>query len=259
MGRALRIVSLAPSNTEIVAALGLMDWLVGVDDWSDWPPAVGALPKVGPDLAIDMDKVASLRPDLVLASLSVPGMERNVEGLRAAGLPHLVLDPHSLEEIWQSIRLVGEACGISDRAEAVVEGLVRRVERVRQAPRRPLRLYWEWWPKPIYTPGRRNWLTEISQLAGGLNLFADYDVDNVRVDDPLEVVRRAPDCVLLAWTGARRPRPELVLRRKGWEELEAVRAGRIFVLEEGLFNRPSPRLVDGLEQLAALLRTLPAS
>ncbi|MFZ5814109.1 MAG: cobalamin-binding protein [Bacillota bacterium] len=252
----MRIVSLAPSNTEILHALGLMEHLVGVDDWSDWPPAVQSLPRVGPDLQIDLDRVEALKPDLVLASLSVPGMERNVEGLVARGLPHIVLDPQSLGEIWANIRLVGEACGVAGRAEGVVSALTERVERVRSsargAPER--RLYWEWWPRPIYTPGRSNWLTEVSEVAGCRNIFADYPVANVRVDDPLEVVRRAPDLILLAWTGARRPDPVHVYRREGWKELDAVRHRRVHVMDEGLFNRPSPRLVDGLEHLWEILQ-----
>lgn len=250
-----KIVSLAPSNTEIVHALGLMDRLVGVDDWSDWPPDVGHLPRVGPDLSVDLDRVAALKPDLVLASLSVPGMEKNVAGLEARAIPHIVLDPHSLEEIWVNLRLVGEACGVGARAEAVVASLVERVDRVREAARGAVarKLYWEWWPKPIYTPGKRNWLTELTETVGCTNIFADYDVDNVRVDDPLEVVRRAPDFVLLAWTGAKRPDPIHVYRRKGWDQLEAVRAQRVYPMEEGLFNRPSPRLVDGLETLWRLV------
>ncbi len=257
MVRALRIVSLAPSNTEIVHVLGLTGALVGVDDWSDWPPEVQDLPKVGPDLNVDLEKVAALKPDLVLASLSVPGMERNVEGLKARGLPHIVLDPNSLEEIWADIRLVGAHTGRERQAEAVVGALRERVERIRQAasvdpPGR--RLYWEWWLRPIYTPGRTNWLTEISEIAGCSNIFADYKVANVRVDDPLEVVRRRPDHILLAWTGARAPRPEHVYRRPGWDALEAVRKRRVQVMEEGLFNRPSPRLVDGLERLWQVLQ-----
>lgn len=133
-----RIVSLAPSNTEIVHALGLMEQLVGVDDWSDWPEAVNQLPRVGPDLSVDLDRVAALKPDLVLASLSVPGMERNVEGLRQRGLPHIVLDPKGIAEIWANLRLVGEHCGVPDRAEAVIAGLQERVAVVqRRAAGRP--------------------------------------------------------------------------------------------------------------------------
>src|SRR5690606_14154443 len=89
-----RIVSLCPSNTEILYLLGLKDRIVGVDDYSDWPKEVNRLPKCGPDLDIDIDKVKSLRPDLVIASLSVPGMEKNIEGLKREGIPHLILAPN---------------------------------------------------------------------------------------------------------------------------------------------------------------------
>jgi iron complex transport system substrate-binding protein len=249
-----RVVSLCPSNTEILHALGLTDWLVGVDDWSDWPPAVQALPRVGPDLEVDIDRVAALQPDLVLASLSVPGMEKNVAGLDARGLPYIVLDPGSLGGIWDDIRRVGERLGVPEQADAVVAALQARVEAIKKSAHTPRRLYWEWWPKPIYTPGRGNWLHELTELVGCTNIFGDYSEANVRVDDPLEVVRRAPDLILLAWTGARRPDKSLVYRRPGWDALPAVQAGRVFVMEEGLFNRPSPRLVDGLEQLNQLVQ-----
>ncbi len=254
---ALRLVSLAPSNTEIVHALGLTESLVGVDDWSDWPPEVERLPRVGPDLSVDLDRVEALKPDLVLASLSVPGMERNVAGLQERGIPHIVLDPHGFAEIWANMRLVASLTGTSDRADSVVTALQARIETVRTAAAAAglsRRLYWEWWPKPIYTPGRRNWLTELSEILGCVNIFADADVENVRVDDPLEVVRLRPDHILLAWTGAKRPDAAHVYRRPGWDALDAIRRGRVHVMEEGLFNRPSPRLVDGLELLWELLR-----
>ena len=102
-----RIVSLACSNTEILFALGLGAQVVGVDDWSDFPPQVGGLPRVGPDLGIDMAKVAGLEPDLILASLSVPGMERNIPALERLGVPFLVLDPKSLHDVFGDIERVG--------------------------------------------------------------------------------------------------------------------------------------------------------
>ncbi|MFN3652685.1 MAG: helical backbone metal receptor [Armatimonadota bacterium] len=251
-----RIVSLCPSNTEILHALGLLDRVVGVDDWSDWPPQVAEKPCVGPDLGVDLDRVEALRPDLVIASLSVPGMERNVEGLRRRGLPHLVLDGHSLGEIWESIRTVGRATGTAERAEAVIAGLQERIQRVRaavaRARRRP-RVYWEWWPKPLFSPGGRNWLTPLSELAGCASVTRHVDAAAAR-PEPEEIVRTNPELILLAWTGVatEKVRPEVVRRRPGWQEITAVRTGRIHVMEEGLFCRPSPRLIDGLEQLAAL-------
>src|SRR5690625_4442430 len=95
----MRVVSICPSNTEVVAYLGKTDLLVGVDDYSDWPGSVLELPKLGPDLSIDMDKVAALKPDIVLASLSVPGMEKNIAALEEKQLPYIILNPNALEEI----------------------------------------------------------------------------------------------------------------------------------------------------------------
>ena len=251
-----RIVSLCPSNTEILHALGLLSKVVGADDWSDWPAAVTGLPRVGPDLDVDMDRVEALRPDLVLASLSVPGMERNVARLQERGLPHLVLDPHGIEDLWEDVRSVGRVCGVERAAERVVIGLQARVHRVREATLRAgttPRVFWEWWPKPLFAPGRRNWLTAISALAGCVSVTAHVDADTAR-PSPEEIRHADPDWILLAWTGVAREkvRPEVLLRRPGWSELRAIRDGRIRIMEEGLFCRPSPRLIDGLEQLARL-------
>lgn len=252
----MRIVSLAPSNTEILVALGLLDQVVGVDNYSDWPAAVRDLPRVGPDLDIQIDRVAALQPDLVIASLSVPGMERNVERLQARGIPHIVTDPHRLEEIWASIHQVADACGVPGRAAPVVAALQERVAAVaaavQGAPRR--RLYWEWWPKPLFSPGGRNWLTQVSELAGGTNIFADHPGDCLQ-PAPEQVLAREPEFILAAWTGVwvERIPLERITGRPGWDRLPAVQAGRVYALEEGKFNRPSPRLVDGLEELARLI------
>lgn len=252
-----RIVSLCPSNTEILHALGLMDRVVGVDDWSDWPESVRDIPRVGPDQQVSMERVQALKPDLVLASLSVPGMEWNVQRLQSSGLPYLAIAPHGLSGLWDDIRQVGEATGTWGRAETVIGDLQGRIDRVRnrtaRATHRP-RVYFEWWPKPLFAPGRRNWLTEIAEIAGGVSITGHIDADSANPTFE-DVAAADPDCILLAWTGIAREkvRPHVILRRPGWERIAAVRHNQIHVLEEGLFCRPSPRLIDGLEQLAALL------
>jgi iron complex transport system substrate-binding protein len=120
--------------------------VVGVDDWSDFPPQVGDLPRVGPDLKIDMAKVAALEPDLILASLSVPGMERNIPALERLGVPFLVLDPKRLDDVFGDIERVGEATGVPENARRLNADLWSRIEVVRarahQAAHRPT-LYWE--------------------------------------------------------------------------------------------------------------------
>src|SRR3972149_8520215 len=146
-----RIVSLTCSNTEILFALGLGARVIGVDDWSDFPLEVKALPRVGPALKIDMPKVAALEPDLVLASLSVPGMERNLPGLERLGLPFLVLEPRSLDDVFKDIETISAATGVSKAGRSLIADLQARIAggraRAWEALHRPT-LYWGGWPEP---------------------------------------------------------------------------------------------------------------
>jgi iron complex transport system substrate-binding protein len=253
-----RIVSICPSNTELLDALGLMEQVVGIDDYSDWPlEATKRLPKLGPDLNIDMEKLQALQPDLVIASLSVPGMEKNVERLEALGINTLVLNPKTIDDIYTDIRTLGTACQVEDRAEALVTSLQARVariqERVEQRTHTP-KLYWEWWPRPIFTPGSLNWLTPISELAGAVNLFGDKPGDSYTATHE-EVIERAPDHMFAVWCGvhADKVKPSMLTEREGYEAIPAVQQGRVLVLEEGMYCRPSQRLFDGLEQLVDII------
>ncbi|QKY68486.1 cobalamin-binding protein [Lentibacillus sp. CBA3610] len=253
----MRVVSICPSNTEVVEYLGKTDLLVGVDNYSDWPSDVLELSKVGPDLSIDMDKVEALNPDLVLASLSVPGMEKNIEALDERKLPYIILNPSSLNDIADDIETVGIALGEKERGKKKAAAFREEIERLReQAAMRKQKpsLYWEWWPKPIFTPGNSNWLTEISRLAGGRNIFDTEDEASVQTgwDD---VKERDPDHICMVWVGVKesKMRPELVRRRPGWEDMKAIQEDNIHVLEESLFCRPSPRLLEGLHKLIAIL------
>ncbi|WP_339228874.1 cobalamin-binding protein [Oceanobacillus sp. FSL K6-2867] len=253
----MRVVSLCPSNTEVLAYLGKLDVLVGVDDYSDWPNMVLDLPKVGPDLSIDMDKVEALQPNLILASLSVPGMEKNIDGLNARKLPYIILNPNSLEEIANDIRVVGEALNDARLGDKKAGEFLAEVkafkEKAFEEDHTPS-LYWEWWPKPVFTPGRVNWLTEISQLAGAENIFATEHVASFQTDWE-DVRKRDPDHICMVWVGIKeeKMRPELVKMRPGWNEMKAIRNNNIHVLEESLFCRPSPRLLEGLKKLSDII------
>ncbi|HZG87945.1 cobalamin-binding protein [Paenibacillus sp.] len=253
----MRIVSLCPSNTELVGYLGAERMLVGVDDYSTWPASIKDLPRLGSDLHIDMDRVEALRPDLILASLSVPGMERNIEELTKRGLPFLTLAPHSLSDIRDNLLTVGEAIGCGPRAIEVARAYDRCIEDYRDRSQRvaePISLYWEWWPKPVFTPGGGNWLTEISELAGARNVFADDPRPSVKTDTD-DVRERNPSAIALVWVGIQpdKVKPELVYARDGWSGIDAVKERRVFPLDEPLFCRPSPRLLTGMRKLAAML------
>ena len=158
-------------------------------------------PSLGPDLSIDMDKVESLKPDLVLASLSVPGMEKNIAELEKRKIPHIVLDPQSLEDIADDLLTVGQNVELKKKHKIVhaeylafIDEMKKRASTVTNTPT----LYWEWWPKPIFTPGRINWLTEISTIAGGLNEFRDVELASVQTDWE-DVLRETP--TIYFWHG----------------------------------------------------------
>ncbi|MBS4173932.1 cobalamin-binding protein [Bacillus sp. FJAT-49736] len=253
----MRIISICPSNTELLAYLDSLSMLVGVDDFSDWPASIQSLPMLGPDLSIRMDDLENLMPDLVLASLSVPGMEKNIEKLSERGIPHIVLNPQSLQDIADDLIRVGEAIGQAkkgnDASEQFLERLLKYEKASSQIPNPPS-LYWEWWPKPVFTPGRINWLTEVSRYAGGENIFADIEKASVQTDWD-DVLERDPDYICLAWVGIQEKRvnPKLVKQRPNWSNMKAVQQNKILVLEEALYCRPSPRLLNGIDKLGKIL------
>ncbi|GDX82745.1 cobalamin-binding protein [Deltaproteobacteria bacterium] len=253
----MRVVSLCPSNTEILWALGAADVLVGLDRSSDFPESILGLPRVGPDIDVDVPTILALHPDLVLSSLSVPGMEKNVARLDAAGVPHIVIDAQSLAGVFENIRVVGRLLGLGGRAAEVVAGMQARLDAVAGvAGSRQVRpkVCLEWWPKPVIVPGARCWTTEMIRIAGGESAFAHLDVRSTPIEDA-RVPEAAPDVILTSWCGVphERQRPDKVYERAGWADVPAVRNRRVFAAEERYFGRPGPRLVEGVEWLAGVL------
>lgn len=257
----MRLVSLTCSNTEIAWALGAADSLVGVDNHSDFPPeVVSRLPRVGPDLDIDVARVAALSPDLVLASLTVPGHERIVERLERAKLPFLVTEPTSLDDVYADVRLVAERLGVPERGEAVVANMTASLApAAAPAAGRPCILV-EWWPKPVIVPGRRSWVTQMLAAAGARGPLDAEDVKSRPITDD-EARALDPDAVVIAWCGVpfAKYRPEIVLRREAWRDVRAVANGRIYRVPEAYLGRPGPRLGLGLRELRRIVAELQSS
>ena len=265
----MRVVSLNCSNTEIVHALGADGALVGVDDDSDFPAGVvERLPKVGRDLDIDVAKVAALRPDLVLASNTVPGHEKVIAALAAAGLPHFAPETITVADVAADIREIARRLGCVARGEAVAGELEGAVAAAREAvereedrcgangtspPPRP-RVLLEWWPKPVIVPGRRSWVTELIDAAGGANPFggaAPADAVKSRPVRDEEVVAAAPDACVICWCGVKpeKYRTDVVTGRAAWRDVPALRRGQVHCIPEAFLGRPGPRLLDGLRAL----------
>jgi len=245
----MRIVTHTCSNTEIVCALGRGDWLVGTDDHSDFPAdVVAGLPRIGPDLDIDVDRVLALRPDLVITSLTVPGHEHCVERIRRSGLPHLVTRPHTLADVADDVRRIGDALDARPAASRLADAFDRRLDQPGVAGTVPVLI--EWWPKPVIVPGRRSWVNEMLELAGGRNPFADVDAESTEISTA-DAVAAAPEAVVMSWCGVdeRKYRPHVVSRREGWQGVPALREGRIFAISEAWLGRPGPRLLDGIDRL----------
>ncbi|SDN33599.1 cobalamin-binding protein [Alkalicoccus daliensis] len=254
----MRIISICPSNTELLTYAGLIDQVVAVDDFSDWPDAVNQLPRLGPDLRIDMDKVEALQPDLVYASLSVPGMEKNIEKLAERGIPYTVVDnPKSLGQIGEVLKTICSEAGKRDRGIELQERFNQFLDHYRNLSKKvkePKTVYWEWWPKPIFTPGATNWLSEMSELSGAVNVFASEDVSSVKTDWEA-VIHKNPEVIFIAWVGVQKEKvnTKVVLKRSGAEKMEAVLKKELYILDEPFYCRPSPRLLIGLAEAAYIL------
>lgn len=253
---AVRVVTTTCSNTEIVCALGCADMLVGVDEHSDFPQdVVGRLPRVGPDLGIDPRRVAALAPDLVIASLTVPGHEKVVNNLHDEGLKVIAPQPLSLSDVWRDIRDIARLLGVPERGERLAQQLEDAIPKPPTTPSGP-RILVEWWPKPVIVPGRKSWVTDLIHAAGGTSVLGHEDVES-RPLQPGEGALLAPDAVVIAWCGVpfNKYRVDVVTRRDDWQEVPALRNNRVIPISEAWLGRPGPRLLDGFHALRAVVES----
>ena len=252
-----RIVSLAPSNTEIVFALGLEDRLVGVSDYCDYPEAAKAKPRVAGYSSPDMERLVSLEPDLVLAE----AIHENtvLPALENLGLTVIVGSAASIDAVLHGISLIGEINGKSEVAAQLVDDLSQRVEAVTvktenlPVEERPGVLY-VCWHDPIWTMGSETFISDLIWKAGGVNIFAD-DFEKSRVVSLESVVAENPQIILI--TGMASSINLSYNSIKQESRLSTVDArvnDRVYkISDSNLIERPGPRIVDGLEEVAKLI------
>ncbi len=248
-----RIVSLAPSNTEIACAVGACDELVGVTDFDDYPAEVAEVEDVVIAAQVDVEKVVAVEPDLVLAAGNGFTPDDVIAQLDELGLTVLVLYPETLDEIYADIELVGTALDEAEAAAAEVARMEEEVAAVTEAVAgaEAPRVFYEtgFFEGQFYTAGESSFLASMIELAGGEPITGDAITTSIGQE---ELVAADPEVILLG-DAAYEPSitPQSVAARPGWAEMTAVQESRIVVMTDDLvISRPGPRVTLGLAALA---------
>jgi len=250
-----RIISLSPSNTEILFALGLDDKIVGVTDYCDYPEAVADKEKIGGYSDPNIEKIVSLQPDLLIAN---EVHLKYIEELEKFGIPSVVIEPKDFDEVFDGIEIVGKAAGRHKEATSLVEDLTARVKKVEEmvgeipSDRRPKVLY-ELWHTPITTAGPGTYVDDIIHRAGGENIAKDAGKEYPQYSQEM-IIAKNPDIIIFSYHGTPGGETEeSIMKRPGWDSINAVKNKKVFYVDENLVQRATPRLVDGLEQFVKII------
>jgi iron complex transport system substrate-binding protein len=253
---AQRIVSLAPSVTSILTAIGARRQIVAVSKWCKDVADVRGLPELGDcwflgDPRNANESVAAmmkLRPTMIVGS--VPFKTETVQKILALPVPFLALNPRSLADVEADIRMLGGVTGANARAEALIREMRRNFARIAKTAKRAKtkpRVYCEAWPNPRISSPR--WVAEMVEICGGEMAVRAGE----RVTDE-EVATANPEVMVLAWaaTGGK-SKPEQALENPAWKDVSAVRERKVFAIRDELLNTPGPPLVCGAEELLRVI------
>ncbi|MBS3732821.1 MAG: cobalamin-binding protein [Desulfobacterales bacterium] len=249
----IRVVSLAPSITEIVFAVDRGDRLVGVTEYSNYPQNAREIPSVGSYVYLDLEKIFSLEPDLCIAIKdgNPIGVIRRLQEL---DIPVFAVNPRDLESVMTSLSDIGALLGTKKKADEVVADMKTRIKRVRQKvdeiSRRP-GVFFQIGISPIVSAGTDTFIHELIVEAGGRNLAAD-NTGYPRYTTE-EVLALAPEIIVVTSMARAQMFDKVLKKYQKWEDLPAVAHNRIYLVNSDLVDRPSPRLVKGLEKLTRLI------
>lgn len=240
-----RIVSLAPANTEILAAIGLLSRLVGVTTYDDYPAEVTSLPKVGDFVNPNIEAIGAAEPDLIVATT---GVQADVlKKLEDLGAVVLAIDPTTLEGLYRDIDVLGKATGQTAEADKLVKSMKKDVAEVFSAVKKeePVSVFVEIGQDPLFTVGSQTLIDEMLRAAGGENVvtqpgYVAYSLEQLVQDDP---------AVYMATKGSMSD-PSDLKKRPGYNRLGAVGNGEVYLLDDNLVTRPGPRVVEGIRAMA---------
>jgi iron complex transport system substrate-binding protein len=238
----MNIVSLAPSNTEILYKLGLEDQITGTTALCDFPEKAVEKSSVGGWTNPRVDRLEELEPDLVIASDDL--QDGSVQRVREAGFEVLQVKPHSLEEVFESIREISRKVGKETAGDEIVQNMASELEEI-EIEGSP-KIYCEEWMNPPMVSG--NWIPGLIETIGGIYFIKEgrshrFDLEELKEFDP--------EYIFLNVCGAgTNLSPEEILKREQWQEITAVQNENVYVIDDGLLNRPGPRLVEGAKKIA---------
>ncbi|MBM4305741.1 MAG: cobalamin-binding protein [Deltaproteobacteria bacterium] len=245
-----RIVSLAPNITEILFSLGLDEEVVGISIHCNYPEKVKTRPRVGSYISLNFERIVSLKPDLIIAT-GAGNTKEMVDRLERLGFPTFVIFPKRFDDVIQSILNVGQLVSKEKEALSMTESMSKRKGRIIELTRglSGPKVFLQIGESPIVTVGKGSFADDLIRLAGGENV-AGNDREMYPRLGMEEILKRSPEVILIS---SMRPGGdyERALREwERWKTIPAVKQGRIHLIDSDLIDRPSPRIIDGLEEMA---------
>lgn len=249
-----RIISLAPSITEMLFALELGDKVVGVTSYCNYPQAATKIPKVSDTLHPNLEMIISLKPDLVLVT-TASQLEQFTAKMSELGIAVFVIKSDSVKGVLGSIKLLGQITNKEQVAKDLIDSLNARLEKVKQQhlnqPAKP-KVFFIVGTEPLITVGRKAFVTDLINLAGGQSISEDVETEWPAYSIET-AISRAPEIILSPGSHSTENEPSKLTLPKGLEVTPAARLGKIYKIDGDLLLRPGPRIIDGLEQITKLL------
>ena len=248
-----RIVSLAPNITEILFSLGLDEEIVGVSIHCNFPEKARRRVQVGSYISLDFERITSLQPDLIIAT-GAGNTREMVDRLKKLGFPTFVIYPKNFNDILQSIGHIGQVVNRDREARGIIEGMRKRSQRVIELSRnlpRP-KVFIQIGDAPMVTVGKGSFADDLIRLTGGENIAGKENEVYPRFGME-EILKRSPEVVVISSMNPKGDYQKVLQEWTRWNTLPAVKNGRIHLMDSDLIDRPSPRIIDGLEELARIL------
>ncbi len=249
---AQRVISMAPHITELLFAAGGGERVVGAINYSDYPEAAKRLPLIGSDSQIDIERVLALRPDLLVVWQS-GNTARQLEQLKALGVPVFYSEPKKLEQVATSLTRLGQLMGTETAAQTAAQQYQQKIAALttRYAGKPVVRVFYQIWEKPIYTLNGEHIVSDAMRVCGGQNVFASQKVAAPNVSSE-EVLRVNPEAIV---GGERHDAEAGIQIWRKYTAMDAVKRGNLFMLNSELLVRATPRIADGIAVLCERLET----